>query len=202
MKSCDISEADRAAAKAKAAAAEKEAKQNAANSIVAYAKGVASAMDQFNAGSYDEAFRLANDNAIAAEALESTTLQKPGPLTSSALSRLSWYGLFVHQYARALEAAERSLKIEYSLAGEANRAHALMLLDRTLEAMMIYGVHKGELLRDKVWEKAIADDFATLRQAGITNPQMTEIETALAPPEQSSIAAKQRQSPTPPRPVE
>ena len=61
----------------------------------------------------------------------------------------------------------------------ANRAHALMFLGRTDEARVLYLAHRGEKLapdESDLWEKAVLDDFAALRKAGLTDPLMNEIE--------------------------
>ena len=62
---------------------------------------------------------------------------------------------------------------------DTNRAHALMFLKRTHEASTLYLAHKGKMFRNKPWERAIADDFAELRKAGLADPLMTQIETTL-----------------------
>ena len=61
-----------------------------------------------------------------------------------------------------------------------NQAHALMFLGRAAEAKAIYLAHKGEPLQGKTWEKVISEDFAKLREAGITHPMMAEIERTLS----------------------
>jgi uncharacterized protein YgiM (DUF1202 family) len=95
------------------------------------------------------------------------------------LAEFSWFALFAHQYARALDASERSLKLKADLAEETKHAHALMLLGRKDEAKVIYLAHKGEALNDTTWD---SEDFGKLRQAGITHPMMADIEQALGTP--------------------
>jgi uncharacterized protein YgiM (DUF1202 family) len=189
-KVCAITDADREAANARIAVIEKERKQRVAE-LSDQMLVTVKAKEQFDAGHYDEAYKLANDNAIAANALETKTQHKPGDLTAIALGELSWYGLFAHQYAQALEASERSLKLKASLNAETNHAHALMLLGRTAEAKAIYLAHKGEPIEDKTWEKVISDDFDKLRHAGITDPLMAEIEAALVSFSQPSASMRQ-----------
>jgi tetratricopeptide (TPR) repeat protein len=62
-----------------------------------------------------------------------------------------------------------------------NRAHALMFLGRTDEARALYLQYRGRagVEGDKSWADVIGVDFADLRKAGLTNPLMDEIETAL-----------------------
>ncbi len=65
---------------------------------------------------------------------------------------------------------------------ETNRAHALMFLGRGKEAEALYLAHKGERISKddrRLWERAIADDFAEFRKAGLTQPMMAEIEKKL-----------------------
>jgi hypothetical protein len=59
-----------------------------------------------------------------------------------------------------------------------NRAHALMLLDRTEEARVIYLKYRGrpKVVGNSSWEQTVIDDFAELRKFGRTRPLMEEIE--------------------------
>jgi hypothetical protein len=180
-KECTITDADREAATAKFAALDEDKKQRVA-AVTAIMLDTAKAREAFEAGRYDEAFKVERANASAAQTFETQISGKAGDFTASALSQLSWYALFVRQYATALDAAERSIKIKsQDLVPETNRAHALMFLGRTTEAKTIYLAHKGEPLNGKKWEEVIADDFAQLRKAGITHPLMAEIEAAFKP---------------------
>ena len=57
-----------------------------------------------------------------------------------------------------------------------------MFLGRTDEARVLYLAHRGEKLapdESDLWEKAVLDDFAALRKAGLTDPLMNEIERLL-----------------------
>lgn len=65
---------------------------------------------------------------------------------------------------------------------ESNRAHALMFMEHDEEAKALYVVHKGEPVSgadNKLWEQNIAEDFAKLREAGLTSPMMGDIEKEL-----------------------
>jgi hypothetical protein len=184
QKSCVITDADRELARAKMAEIETEQKQRVA-AVTAFMKDTLKANTEFDAGHYDEAYRIANANAISAAAIETKTENKPGDLTAASLSKLSWYALFAHHYAEALDAAERSLKLKPDLAEETNHAPSLMMLGRTAEAKALYLAHKGKPLQGKTWQQVIVDDFGLLRNAGIKNSLMEEIEEGWSswPPE-------------------
>jgi hypothetical protein len=52
-----------------------------------------------------------------------------------------------------------------------------MFLGRAAEARAIYLQHRGQTTQnDKIWEKAVLDDFAEMRKAGLKHPLMDEIE--------------------------
>jgi tetratricopeptide (TPR) repeat protein len=63
-----------------------------------------------------------------------------------------------------------------------NRGHALMLLGRVADARALYLRFRGspKIIDDKSWEICVLDDFTELRQAGLTNSLMDEIETLFA----------------------
>src|SRR5262249_61816835 len=60
---------------------------------------------------------------------------------------------------------------------QTNRAHALMFLGRAAEARTLYLRYRDEerVLGDKSWKTATLEDFAELRQAGLTHRLMDEI---------------------------
>jgi uncharacterized protein YecT (DUF1311 family)/uncharacterized protein YgiM (DUF1202 family) len=176
---CSISDADRATAKLKFEAHEREQKKTVAE-LVARMQAATKAEEHYVAGRYEEAYKIANDNMIATEAFETRLKQEPSDLTAIDLSQLSWYALCAHEFKRALDASERSLKIKPRLGPETNRAHALMLLGRLDEAKVIYLAHKGKPVNDTTWDKLILGDFGKLRKAGITHPMMAKIEEELA----------------------
>jgi len=132
------------------------------------------------AGDYAEAFKLAQQYEAGIEAEESKDDFGVGVLTSAALSRVAWQGLFAREFPKALEASERSIKLNPGYPErEINRAHALLFLGRTAEARTIYLSHKGEDVHGSNWGQMISDNFGQLRKAGITHPLMEEIEVAL-----------------------
>ena len=60
------------------------------------------------------------------------------------------------------------------------RAHALMFLGRVDEARSIYLGHRGEQANGQPWEKLTLDDFAALRNVGLSHPLMEEIQMTFA----------------------
>ena len=135
------------------------------------------------AGRYSEALRLQEAVAEKKEAAETKREGKPGKETAAALGEVAWYAMFAREFAKALTAAERAhALLPDDLTVETNRAHALMFLGRRKESEAIYLAHKGERLAEpdnKTWERAIADDFAEFRKAGLTHPMMADIEKKL-----------------------
>jgi tetratricopeptide (TPR) repeat protein len=130
-------------------------------------------------GRYADALRL--DQALAAkiETAETERSGKPGEATAEALSEVAWYALFAREYPRALTAAERAhALLPAELIIETNRAHALMFLGRPKDAGELYLAHKGERLSEtdgRLWEQAVAEDFAEFQKAGLSNPLMGDI---------------------------
>jgi tetratricopeptide (TPR) repeat protein len=101
----------------------------------------------------------------------------------SQLGGLAYRFVLARDFARALEAADQAI----SLAPDqkwmyVNRAHALMFLRRTDEAHKLYLKYRGEkdVLGGKSWEADVLEDFTELRNAGLTDPLMHEIEKEFA----------------------
>ena len=132
------------------------------------------------AGRYAEALRLQEGVVEKVEAIETKFEGKPGRETAEALHLVSWYALFAREFTRALTAADRAhTLLPENLPIETNRAHALMFLGREGQSKALYFAHKGRPIlpeSGKLWERVIVDDFAELRQAGLTHPMMAEIE--------------------------
>jgi TPR repeat protein len=135
------------------------------------------------AGRYAEAFQLQEALAAKKEAAETNRDGKPGVETAQALGDVAWYALFAREFTKALTAAEHAhALLPDDLMVETNRAHALMFLGRRRDSEAIYFGHKGERVAgadNKPWERAIADDFAEFRKAGLTHPMMADIEKKL-----------------------
>jgi tetratricopeptide (TPR) repeat protein len=130
---------------------------------------------------YNRALAISEKLESVIEAEDITSDGKAGRATARELGRAAWYALLARDYAKALAAADRALSITPNeLWIETNRAHALMFLGRTREAMALYMAHKGErVAANKPWQQVIAEDFAILRRAGLSNPLMPKIERAL-----------------------
>jgi TIR domain len=103
--------------------------------------------------------------------------------TAEALNNVAWHALFAREFTKALTVADRAHAfLPDDLTIETNRAHALMFLEREEEAKALYFAHKGKPLSEengKLWERAIAEDFAEFRKAGLAHPMMAEIEKEL-----------------------
>jgi tetratricopeptide (TPR) repeat protein len=92
------------------------------------------------------------------------------------LADASHHALFARQDKEALAAAEEVLQLSPGeLWSMRTKAHALMYLGRTDEALRIYLEHKGKPLRSKTWDDYIAEDFAELKAAGRAHPLMDRV---------------------------
>lgn len=134
---------------------------------------------------YNNTFSLQNELAAAVIAAETTANGRPGSNSANALGTLAFYAVLAREPTMALEAADKALALTPdTLWIEANRASALMLLGQTEKALTLYLAHRGKTIPgdEKAWEAVILADFATLREAGITHPQMAEIEAAFNVP--------------------
>jgi hypothetical protein len=134
-------------------------------------------------GRYAEALQLQEALASAEETVETKREGKPGKETARSLSEVAWRALFAREFPRALALANRvHALLPENLWSETDRACALMFLGRKEEAKALYLAHKGEPVSQedkKLWEQAIAEDFAEFRKAGLTSPMMADIEKEL-----------------------
>jgi TPR repeat protein len=132
-------------------------------------------------GRYAEALRLGEALVAKVEAVETQRDGKPGKETAEALAEVAWVALLARDFTKALIAAERGHALQPDFAFESNRAHALMFMERGDEAKALYFAHKGTRLPEvnQLWEQAVAEDFAKLRNAGLTHPMMADIEKEL-----------------------
>jgi TPR repeat protein len=133
------------------------------------------------AGRYIEALQLREALAAEEEEVETKHDGKAGEATAQSLGGVAWRALFAQEYGKALTAAERAhALLPDDLIIETNRAHALMFMGHQGEARALYLAYKGKRLSDeRSWERAIADDFAEFRKAGLAHPMMTDIEKEL-----------------------
>jgi len=128
------------------------------------------------AGRYAEALQLQEALAAKVEAVETKREGKPGEQTGEALVSVAWYAVLAGEFTKALTVSDRAHAIlPNELAIETNRAHALMFLGCGEDSKALYLTHKGKPLS----ERAIAEDFAEFRKAGLTHPMMAEIEKEL-----------------------
>jgi tetratricopeptide (TPR) repeat protein len=100
------------------------------------------------------------------------------------LASLAFNLVLAGEFTTALEAIDQAISIRPDQTWfYANRAHALMFLNRLDEARTLYLKYRGRTLAEQngnSWETAIREDFAQLRKAGLTNPLMDEIEKQFA----------------------
>jgi hypothetical protein len=131
---------------------------------------------------YPGAFQWQKQRAQEVERDEIREKGHPGQGTANAQTVLGWDALFMREFAQSLAASERAIQLDPgNLVPQTNRAHALMFLERPMEAIAIYLGHRGDKLNGKTWEQVISEDFAQLRKAGLTHPLMTQIEAAFSP---------------------
>jgi hypothetical protein len=84
--------------------------------------------------------------------------------------------LLARDFAKALAAADRALSLA------PNALWIEMTCTCTHEARRLYLAHSKEMIAEsanKPWKQVVAEDFAELRKAGVTDPLMPKIETAL-----------------------
>jgi TPR repeat protein len=133
---------------------------------------------------YEKALQLRQALANDIEADETKTSGQPGIRTATALGQVSWDALEARNFQLALDASERAIQLapdQIWLNG--NRAHALMMLERTNEASALYIAYRNERIftdgSTQIWRTAVLDDFRELRKAGISHPLMAKVEAAL-----------------------
>jgi tetratricopeptide (TPR) repeat protein len=100
---------------------------------------------------------------------------------AAAFGNVAWLALLARRPATALAASEHALALAPDhIWLAANYAHALLFLGRRDAAKAAYLRHKGENVPDRgKWEAVVGADFAELREHGIVDKQMVEIERAL-----------------------
>jgi tetratricopeptide (TPR) repeat protein len=139
-------------------------------------------------GKLDEALKayregLGITERLAAADRSNTQWQNELQYSIDLIGGIAYKFILAHNFAEALEAADQAI----ALAPDeiwlyTNRAHALMFLDRTDKARVIYVKYRGQqkVSGDKSWEAAILEDFAEFEKAGLTHPLMQEIEKVFA----------------------
>jgi CHAT domain-containing protein/tetratricopeptide (TPR) repeat protein len=128
---------------------------------------------------YGEALTAQRALAKRVDQIEMVATGKQGPRTADALGNLAWYALFERAFGEALAAAERAHSLAPELLWiEINRAHALLFVGHTDDARALYLAHRGKRPQpnsDEIWEDLVAEDIATLGEAGIDHAAFGEI---------------------------
>lgn len=200
---CTITDEQRAEATRKTEEADAKRKERIKDSEPQFKQSAieaAAAVTEQKAGHYEAAYAHAQAFLKIIEPVDIQVNFKAGKVTAAAYILNAWYGVFARKFAEVVTYADRAVEIEPpALQALTNKAHALMFLRREDDAKALYLAHRGEVVdKDRKWEKAITDDFAELRKAGLSNPLMKEIETAFAPPPPVAPPATQPQQVDPP----
>ena len=134
----------------------------------------------FETGKYEEALALGEQEAQS-RAAEQAAGQGSVRATAEAFDSTARYALFARRPDQALAASERAIALAPNLVWFAvNRAHALLFLGRSDEALAAYREHQGESMYAKGdWEAYISKDFREFRAHGLDNPMMVDIERVL-----------------------
>ncbi len=134
-----------------------------------------------NQGQYDIALQAGQEWAAWQEQEDRLRLGKPGPDTAVSLVSLSHDNILIRRYGDAADAATRASEIDpTNLYAEAFTAHAWLLGGDVDKAKQVYLRHKGQKLwTGGLWEHSISDNFAEFRKAGISDPNMDEMDRLL-----------------------
>jgi tetratricopeptide (TPR) repeat protein len=139
-------------------------------------------------GKLDDALKVYRDDLAISEQLAATDRsnmqwQNNFQYSVGRIGGLAYRLVLARNFGKGLEAADQAI----SLAPDkiwlyANRAHALMFLDRVDEARALYLKYRGtkNVQSEESWDTVILEDFAELRKAGLTHPLMAEIEKQFA----------------------
>ena len=126
---------------------------------------------------YRAALAITEKVAATIEETEISRTGASGMETASAKYGVARFALLARDFGKALAASNRARALAPEpLWPDSTRAHALMFLKRTSEARELYLAHKGH----GNWEKLIAEDYREMREAGLSNPMMAQIESALS----------------------
>ena len=99
-------------------------------------------------------------------------------------STTAWTALLARRAPEAVTAAQTSLEIDpTSLLARMNLAHAYLLTGQVEQARAIYVENKDVVLDDRRgFTQVVLKDFKDLRDAGLSSPDMDEIEAMLTAP--------------------
>lgn len=132
--------------------------------------------DAFARRDFKEAARLRRDWAEQVERNEIAVVGTAKSDSASAWGTYSYYALLANEPAAALAASEKGLRFDPTLLWiTSNKAHALLLMGQTDDAIAAYLEHRGKVVSGKPWAELIANDFRELNSAGVSHPQMTDI---------------------------
>ncbi|MCI4665926.1 MAG: TIR domain-containing protein [Neomegalonema sp.] len=108
--------------------------------------------------------------------------EKAKALKIGLLSRASFYLQFSRNFAEAEKLARAHAKLEPdSLIAQGNLANARLFQGDSAGARKIYLRYVGKKLKDgRDWAATVAEDFAALRKAGVSHPEMDAIIEAMA----------------------
>src|SRR5262249_25698267 len=125
-------------------------------------------------GKLDEALKANRDSLSIVEQLaaadpSNAQWQNSLRILIGQIGEISYRFVLAGKFARGLAAADQAIAImPDELWLHANRAHALMFIGRIKEARALYLKYRGlkNVQGDKLWDAAIIDDFAEMREAG------------------------------------
>src|SRR5262245_59224293 len=126
---------------------------------------------------------LAIDERLAQSDPGNARWQRDLSVAIEKLGGIAYRFILAGDFTQGLDVADETIALAPATTWlYANRAHALMLLGRVAEARALYLRFRGttKVIGDKSWEICVLDDFAELRQAGLTPSLMDEIETLFA----------------------
>jgi len=121
---------------------------------------------------------LAIRERLAASDRSNTGWQNDFQYSIGRMGKLAYRFILDRSFASALEASDLVISLAPdTILLRTKRAHALMLLDRVDEARALYLRYRGEKYAQdgRTWETVVLEDFAQLREAGVTHPLMDEI---------------------------
>lgn len=112
---------------------------------------------------------------------------------------LAWYQLFARDFAGAVASADEGMQgAAGNLELAAEKAEALMFLNRTQEADAIFLGNRGKKVAwGETWEELVLHDFSLLEKGGLSSPEMTRLRTVLQakPAAPTSGAAEPKSQP-------
>jgi len=141
----------------------------------------------FEQGNFDEAFKVyrrAIEICQANLANGRVNLQAVDDRESAIIGICGLVFKFTldHNFQKAVEVADEAIKMQPNSAGlNLRRAHAVMFLNNSNEARVLYKQHRvGKAAPERTWQSVILEDFETMRDAGLSHPLMDEIEQELS----------------------